>query len=145
MQLNHTGNRKDVYYLGKLKTDNLFHSVLETKVVKAYGWAPCNRFDDVGSLRPDVELFLNNSKFNIELDTGEMKRNQVQGRWDNYAMANESVHVITPYQDRLCDLLRWSEAIEGLGHFALLDDVLSDPFGAIWAMVGDEFLYQIGC
>jgi hypothetical protein len=138
------GNKKDVYCTRKIKSDNVLHEVICTKVARAYGWPSCNRFDEVGPLLPDMEMYMGGKLFNIEIDTGEMKRDQVQRRWSNYAMANESLLVVTPYKTRLEDLLRWSGEVKDLAYFAVLQDVINDPHGDIWERVDDEYTYRIG-
>lgn len=95
-----------------------------------------------------LSFFINDVRYLGEADTGQMKRPQVQGRWRKYARAQQAlleadpnaqldtVLVITTSEDRLKDLLDWSEEIADVACFITLDDLIADPFGRVWRQIG---------
>ena len=46
--------------------------------------------------------------------------------------------VVTSSEDRLKDLLDWSEGIADVAIFTTLDELLADPFGRVWREIGQE-------
>ena len=134
----------------RVKRDNVPHERMIARMAKALLWPPCRLGEDVCDLLPDIEFFINDVRYLGEADTGHVKKPQVQCRWKKYARAQEelqesnpndqldTVLVVTNSEDRLQDLLEWSEQIAEFGCFTTLDELTADPFGRVWHQIGQE-------
>ncbi len=121
------GKKRNLYSTRQIR--NLEHEWNVGQVWKALGWPDIHTGSEVDrTILPDAELFLGEYKYFLELDTGSMKRSQVEARWRHYEAVEEAVLVVTLSESRLRDLLRWSD----IGCFTTLEKLQENPWGKIW-------------
>lgn len=121
------GKKRNAYATRQIR--NLFHEWNVGQVWKAFGFPEIHTGSEVDrKLLPDAELFIGEYKYFLELDTGSMKRSQIEGRWKQYEDVEEPVLVVTLDEHRLRDLLRWSD----IGCFTTLKKLQQSPFSKIW-------------
>jgi hypothetical protein len=122
------GKKRNLYSTREIR--NLHHEWCVGQVLKAFDWPECHTGSEVDKdIRPDGELFFGDQMYFLELDTGTMKRSQVERRWKQYEDKEEPMLVVTLTESRLRDLLRWS----AIGYFTTLEKLSEAPWGKIWA------------
>lgn len=146
------GRPRAVYFSGPRapKPDILLHEVKMTMALTPFlGLAAFNRGTDVNrTTRPDAEMYLGDECYEWELDHGTLPKSKVQQRWEKYknfnpldvllvVLANNKKTGLNS-QDRMWDMLRWSVSIINIAWFVTLEDLLADPWGDVWTVLGSD-------
>ena len=131
VQLNGTGRKNKVLCGWRPQSDTLEHEVALTDICLALG-GDCVRGPKTKK-RCDAQIVLNNTEYLVEFCTGSMGLKSVESQWaTKYAGCENTVLVVTVDEPRRKQLLEVLSRIDAAMYVGLLDDVVRDPFGAIW-------------
>ena len=113
----HEGRPLDVYYIGSLKIDWLYHETRLSEFLLRVA-DRCARGNDVDQrLLPDATAWIKGRELHVELDTGEVPYSRVLKRYDDYALQQSDVLWIAPTESRMEGLRRRAEAISDIAMF----------------------------
>ena len=120
------GRPLDVYFIGNIKTDLLYHETRLTEFLFRIG-GRCARGQDVDpDLLPDATLWLDGKTLQIELDTGDVPYKRVLDRYEVYAGHETDVLWIAPTETRMEGLRQRSSIIADKAMFTTYDKCLSE-------------------
>jgi len=125
-----SGRPENVYCNGwKPKADQLEHELLLTDFCICFPDAAFKRGWIVDrTLKPDAEMILDGTRFNVELDTGEQSHTQVRKRQKRYADSTDFLLYVTQSDRRLEFLQKKADdCVRSIALFTTLANVQRNP------------------
>lgn len=112
----------------------LAHERLATRLQLLYPQGRWERGYDFGHPYPDAKVLLGGVWYFVEADNDTEGQKKWRRRVDAYAKLDDTVLVVTTSDDRVEQLLSWSDGFE-TACFTTIDRVRADPWGKVWKTI----------
>lgn len=117
---------------------NLRHEYITTLICLQFpdvAWQRGNSLDD--KYLPDAKGFSSDGIIRIETDCDTMGYRKVLARWKKYEACEDDLLIVVAAkhrssEERLRELVEWSDAIDAIAYFTTIERFLADPQGEVW-------------